>query len=122
MSPNPNLYNSVKVCKVFKCRKCKKNKWNCEERGRDGGFQRKNFKLLALTETKLKGNEEVSWSGTKWHYKEGVAVLLNDGDRARADMTVAFGAPEENYHGRVMEYCAERGFCLGNTYFEHRIL
>ena len=29
----------------------------------------------------------------------------------------------EFYNGRrVVEYCAERGLCVGNTYFKHRSL
>ena len=42
---------------------------------------------------------------------------------ARADMTGAFGAPGEKVNGiKVVEFCAERGLCMGNTYFEHRSL
>ena len=46
-----------------------------------------NFELLALTETKLKGNVEVSWSGVNdiiagdhemERATEGVTILLND--------------------------------------------
>ena len=46
-----------------------------------------NFELLALTETKLKGNGEVSWSGVNdiiagdhemERATEGVTILLND--------------------------------------------
>ena len=46
-----------------------------------------NFELLAMTETKLKGNGEVSWCGVNGIIacsqemekdKEGVAILLND--------------------------------------------
>ena len=41
----------------------------------------------------------------------------------RAGLTGAFGVPGENDNGRrVMEFCAERGLCVGNTYFEHRSL
>ena len=50
-------------------------------------FRKGKFELLALTETKLKGNEEVSWYGVNGiiagvqemeRAREGVAVLLND--------------------------------------------
>ena len=50
-------------------------------------FQKRKFKLLALTETKLKGKGEVSWCGVNGiisgvqemeRAREGVAVLLND--------------------------------------------
>ena len=34
----------------------------------------------------------------------------------------AFGVPEENDNGRVVEFCAERGLCVGNTYLEHKYL
>ena len=40
---------------------CKRYKWNCKERGGSGCFQKKKFELIALMETKLKGNGEVSW-------------------------------------------------------------
>ena len=43
------------------------------------------------------------------------------GDRTRAGITGAFGVPGENDNGkRVVEFCAERGPCVGNTYFKHR--
>ena len=50
-------------------------------------FKKGKFELLALTEVKLKGNGEVSWSGVNAIFagvqemeraREGVAVLLND--------------------------------------------
>ena len=50
-------------------------------------FRERKFELLALTETKLKGKGEVSWSGINVIFgcvqeieraKEGMAVLLND--------------------------------------------
>ena len=41
----------------------------------------------------------------------------------RAGITGAFGVPEENDNGRrVVEFCAERELCVGNTYFKHRNL
>ena len=52
-----------------------------------GIFKEGNFKLLALTETKLKGKGEVSWSGINGiisdvqemeRAREGVAILFND--------------------------------------------
>ena len=39
---------------------CKRNKWNCKEGGGGGLFKEGKFELLALTETKLKGNGEVT--------------------------------------------------------------
>ena len=45
------------------------------------------------------------------------------GDRTRSGVIGAFGVSGENYNGRrVMELCAERGLCVGNTYFKHRSL
>ena len=50
-------------------------------------FRKGKFELLALTETKLKGNGEVSWCGVYViiasvkeidRAREGVAILLND--------------------------------------------
>ena len=39
------------------------------------------------------------------------------GDWTRAALTDAFGVPGENDNGRrVVEFCAERGLCLGNTF------
>ena len=34
------------------------------------------------------------------------------------DITGAFGVPGENE--RVVEFCTERGLCVGNTYFKHK--
>ena len=45
------------------------------------------------------------------------------GDRMRASIAGTFGVPGENDNGRkVMEFYAERGLCIGNTYFKHRSL
>ena len=45
------------------------------------------------------------------------------GDRMRASITVGFLVPGENDIGRrVVEFCGERGVCVGNTYFKHRSL
>ena len=46
------------------------------------------------------------------------------GDRTRANITTgAFGVPGENVNGRrVVEFSAERGLCVGNTYFKDRSL
>ena len=60
-------------------------------------------------------------------YTRRLCVLgdLNEwiGDRVRADITGAFGVPGENGNGRgVVEFCSERGLCVGNTYFEHKSL
>ena len=41
------------------------------------------------------------------------------GDRTRTGITGTFGVSEENENGRrVVEFCAERGLCVDNTYFE----
>ena len=38
-------------------------------------------------------------------------------DRTRAGITTAFGVPAENDNGRRMvEFCAERGVCVGNIF------
>ena len=43
------------------------------------------------------------------------------GDRMRAGITRVFGVPGVNNNGkRVVEFCAERGLCVANTYFKHR--
>ena len=66
---------------------CKRNKWDCEEGGGDGCFQKGKFELFALTETKLKETGKVSWrrvngmiTGVQWmeRARKGVAILLND--------------------------------------------
>ena len=44
-------------------------------------------------------------------------------DEMRAGITGAFVDIGENDNGRrVVEFCAERGLCVGNTYFKHRSL
>ena len=41
----------------------------------------------------------------------------------RAGITGVCGVPERNNNGRrEVEFCAERGLCVGNTYFKHRSL
>ena len=41
----------------------------------------------------------------------------------RVSITGAFGVPGENDNGkRVLEFCAERGMCVDNIYFEHSSL
>ena len=50
---------------------------------------------------------------------------LNDwlGDRLRASITGGFGVPGENRNGRrVIDFCAEKGLCVGNAYFKHESL
>ena len=45
------------------------------------------------------------------------------GDRVRAGITGAFGVTGENENERkVVEFCAERELCVGNTYFDHKTL
>ena len=42
------------------------------------------------------------------------------GNRTRAIITGASGVPGESDNGRrVVEFYAERGLCVGNTYFKH---
>ena len=66
---------------------CKRNKWDCEERGGGGHFQRRKVRVACLDGDEV-GRE---WRGImvlhKWHHswssgddraKEGVAILLND--------------------------------------------
>ena len=41
----------------------------------------------------------------------------------RASITGAFGVPGENDNGRkVVEFCIEKGLCMGYIYFKDRIL
>ena len=44
------------------------------------------------------------------------------GDSVRAGITGAFGDPGENNNRRVVDFCAERVLCVGNTYFKHKSL
>ena len=45
------------------------------------------------------------------------------GNRTRTGITGAFRVPGENDNGReVVEFCAERGLCVGNRYHVHRSL
>ena len=58
-------------------------------------------------------------------YKLCILADLNGciGYRMTASITGAFGVPGENDNGRrVVEFCAESGLCVGNTYFKHRSL
>ena len=42
-------------------------------------------------------------------------------NRMKTGITGAFGVPGENDNGRrVVEFCVQRGLCVGNTYFEQR--
>ena len=45
------------------------------------------------------------------------------GGRTRDGITTAFGVPGGNDNSRrVVEFCAERGLCVDNTYFNHKNL
>ena len=45
------------------------------------------------------------------------------GYSTRAGITSAFGVQRDNDNGRrVVEFCAERGVCVSNTYFKYRCL
>ena len=48
VSPTPALYNSAKLCKPFRYMDCKRNKWNCEEEGGGGRFQRRKVRIACL--------------------------------------------------------------------------
>ena len=44
------------------------------------------------------------------------------GDRTRASITGAFGVPGENDNSRrVVEFCEERGLCVGNTFLSTEV-
>ena len=44
-------------------------------------------------------------------------------ERVRVAITGAFGVLEEIDYGRILvDFCAERRPCVGNTYFEHKNL
>ena len=46
-----------------------------------------------------------------------------DEDRIRVSETGDFGVPGENYNRRkLVDFCSERGLCVGSTYFEHKSL
>ena len=84
--------------------------------------------------TQLKGTlKKVRGSGITWDrvdrvgnvYRLGVLGDLNGwvGDRVRVGITGSFGILGENDNGRrVIDFCAERGLCVGNTYSEHKNL
>ena len=58
-------------------------------------------------------------------YRLCVLVDLNGwvGDRIRVDLKGAFGVLGENDNERrVVKFCAKRGLCVDNTYFEHESL
>ena len=40
------------------------------------------------------------------------------------DISGYFGVPRENYNGKkkVVDFCAERGMCVGNAYFKYKSL
>ena len=57
------------------------------------------------------------------HFERSKRINGWIGERPRVSITGAFGVPRENNNGRrVVEFCVERGLCVGNTYFEHRSL
>ena len=85
VSLTPTLYNSVKLCQPFRYMECKRNKWNCEEDEVVDVFREGKIEFLSLTETKLKGNGEISWCEVNGiiagvqeveRAREGVAILL----------------------------------------------
>ena len=58
-------------------------------------------------------------------YRLCILQYLNGwiGESSTTGITGAFGVPGENDNGRrVVEFCTERGVCVGNTYFKHRSL
>ena len=48
VSPTPALSNSAKLCKPFRYMECRRNKWNCEEVGGGGCFQKRKFQVACL--------------------------------------------------------------------------
>ena len=48
------------IVEVFGYVECKEDKWDCKERGSGRCSQKGKFELFSLTETKLKGNREIS--------------------------------------------------------------
>ena len=52
-------------------------------------------------------------------YKLCILGAINGriGNRTRASITVAFGVPGENDNSRrVVDFCTERGLCVGNIF------
>ena len=87
MSPTQPLYNSVKLCKPFRYIDARGKNETTKREEVVYVFREGKIELLALTETKWKGEGEVSWRGingiiagvqeTERTTKE-VAILLND--------------------------------------------
>ena len=67
MSPTPALYNWAKLCKPFKYIECKRNKWECEEGGGGGRFQRRKVQTACLDGDKIEKEWRGIMMGTKWH-------------------------------------------------------
>ena len=57
------VYNLTKLCKIFGYIECKRKKWDWEEGGDGGCFQRRKVQVSCLDLAKLKGNGEVPWCG-----------------------------------------------------------
>ena len=79
--------NSAKLCQPFRYVNVRGINDTTEKEEVVDIFKERKFELLTLTETKLKGKEEVSWSGVNFiiagvqemeRARERVAVLLND--------------------------------------------
>ena len=87
MSPTQALYNLLKLCKPFRYIEARGKNETTKREEVVYVFREGKIELLALTETKWKGEGEVSWRGingiiagvqeTERTTKE-VAILLND--------------------------------------------
>ena len=60
----PTLYNSGKLCKLFRYMGCKENKWDCEEEGSGGCFQRMKVLVAYLDGDKIEREQRgiMVWS------------------------------------------------------------
>ena len=83
--PIPTLHKLLKLCKSAGHMVCKNNKWDCKEEEVVDVFRKEKFELLALTETKLKENGEVSWWGIN-----GIIADVEEVERAREGVAVLF--------------------------------
>ena len=96
MSPSCTLYNLVKIRKLFRYMKCKRKKWDCEEGGGGGCFQRSKVCVACPTEMKLKGNRKVSWWGVN-----GISAGIQEMERARKGEAILLN---DVWHSAVMDF------------------
>ena len=83
VSPTPVLYNSVKLCKPFGRFNIRGINETTKREEVVDVFKKGKFKLLALTEKKLKGKGEVSWYGVN-----GIIAGVQKMERARERMAI----------------------------------